>query len=349
MTAKDQFEATKGECCLYGLDFTKDEQISNWITRAQGNYRPIQLPNTVEGFMNVNYTKKPFNLLRSLDIASINREMEMLHPGTHEFWDNEEIRSKFMDYRAFWSKSPAAYIKKCFYCQDSTTNADKSIDDEEAVEVGFVDSLFEMYKLREEINKARSEIIAESIILSYNYKFGSFLLGIHLAFRSSIIAKAILPKKKELDLQKKIEASRIAYEFLIMQHAALKCILEQKYDKLINVLIYDKFIAPYLLRRYSQYAIVALTRSGALLANQEFLLAFIARKNNWIRRQNLQNKNKEDEQKEKTCKTTTTNCRGNKGTSFIRGGQTTSKKSCRVCFEEKFQKAKKKGVSTCHL
>ena len=38
LTAKDQFEATKGECCLYGLDFTKDEQISNWITRAQGNY-----------------------------------------------------------------------------------------------------------------------------------------------------------------------------------------------------------------------------------------------------------------------------------------------------------------------
>ena len=50
--------------------------------------------------------------------------------------------------------------------------------------------------------------------------------------------------------------------------------------------------------------------------------------------------------KEKTGKTTATN---NKGTSFIKGGQTTSKKSCRVCFEEKFQKAKKKGVSTCHL
>ena len=42
LTAKDQFEATKGECCSHGLDF-----ISNWITRAQGNYRSIQLPNTV--------------------------------------------------------------------------------------------------------------------------------------------------------------------------------------------------------------------------------------------------------------------------------------------------------------
>ena len=78
-----------------------------------------------------------------------------------------------------------------------------------------------MLKLREEIKKPRSEIIAESVISSYNHKFGSFLLGTHLTFRSSILEKVILPKKKELDQQKKMEASRIAYEFLIMQHAAL--------------------------------------------------------------------------------------------------------------------------------
>ena len=79
-----------------------------------------------------------------------------------------------------------------------------------------------MYRLREKIQKARSEMIAESII---NYKFGSFLLGTHFGFRSSIIAS----------------------KFLIVQRAALKCILEQKYDKLVNVTIYDKFISPYLL------------------------------------------------------------------------------------------------------
>ena len=50
--------------------------------------------------MNVNRTKKTFNFLKSLEIASINNETDMLHPGTHMFWDNEEIRSKFMDYLA---------------------------------------------------------------------------------------------------------------------------------------------------------------------------------------------------------------------------------------------------------
>ena len=32
-----------------------------------------------------------------MDIGSTNSEMEMLHLGTHKFWDNEEIRTKFMD------------------------------------------------------------------------------------------------------------------------------------------------------------------------------------------------------------------------------------------------------------
>ena len=86
---------------------------------------------------------------------------------------------------------------------------------------------------------------------------------------------------------------------MILQHATLKCVLENKYLELINVDIYDKFIAPKLLRRHSQYAIVALTRSGAVLANQEILLAFMYRKNNWIKRIKLQVKNKEETQRKK--------------------------------------------------
>ena len=59
-----------------------------------------------------------------------------------------------MSYLAIWSKNPAAYIKKGFYYQDSTTTK-KSIEDDETIEGGFVDGLFEMFKLREEIKKAK--------------------------------------------------------------------------------------------------------------------------------------------------------------------------------------------------
>ena len=87
------------------------------------------------------------HFLKSLDIASISNKMEMLHPSTHEFWDNEEIRTKFLDYLAVWYKNPAAYLKQGFYCQDSTTTAENFVDDEENIEVGFVDGLFEMFKI----------------------------------------------------------------------------------------------------------------------------------------------------------------------------------------------------------
>ena len=121
--------------------------------------------------------------------------------------------------------------------------------------MGFVDGLFEMYKLRCDIAKARAELLADSAVSSYNHKFGTFIFGDHIDYRSSWIESLIEPKRLELDTNKRMEASLLAYEFLILQHATLKCLLERKHDKLINVGIYDKFIASKLLRRHSQYAI----------------------------------------------------------------------------------------------
>ena len=79
-------------------------------------------------------------------------------------------------------------------------------------------------------------------------------------------------------MYEKIEASRFSYDFWILQHASLKYILQEKYNKFINVTIFDHFIAPNLNTRDSQYAIVALTTSTAALANQQILLAFMVRK-----------------------------------------------------------------------
>ena len=86
---------------------------------------------------------------------------------------------------------------------------------------------------------------------------------------------------------------------MILQHASIKCVLEQKYDELINTTIFEKFISPNLNRRYSQYTIVALTRACAVLVNQQLLQAFMARKNNWVRRQKMDLKHKQEQQKQK--------------------------------------------------
>ena len=49
-----------------------------------------------------------------------------------------------MDYLAVWSKTPTAYIQKGYYNQDSTTRTEKESSDDDNIEVGFVDGLFEM-------------------------------------------------------------------------------------------------------------------------------------------------------------------------------------------------------------
>ena len=94
--------------------------------------------------MNVNNIKITFNFLKSMDIASINKETDLLHPGAHMFWD-EEIRMKFMDFLSTWSKNPAAYIQQGFYTQDSTTSMETKSSNENTIEVDFEDGLFEMY------------------------------------------------------------------------------------------------------------------------------------------------------------------------------------------------------------
>ena len=305
-TSKNQFESTNGECCLFGLSFTEDEQIGSWISRTNGRYKSKPMPKTCEGIMDVNKEKVCFNFLKSLEISNINKETMLLHPCVHEFWEEDEIRNSVLQYLVGWSKNSAVYAKesqKRKYQDEATLalKSDKS-DEKDEIEVGFVDGLFEMYKLRLEIAKARADLISDSVLPGYRHKFGTFLFNAFLSFRSTAIDNLINEKRKELDLYKKMEASRIAYDFLIMQHATIKCILEKKYDELINVTIYDKFIVPYLNRRHSQYTIVALTRSCAVFINQELLLAFMVRKNNWIKKQKLDAKNKQDQQAQRLIK-----------------------------------------------
>ena len=70
----------------------------------------------------------------------------------------------------------------------------------------------------------------------------------------------------------------------------------------MNAIIYDKFITKFVKRRYSQYALVALVRSAMVLANQEFLLAFMVRRNNWRKKVAATIKNKTETQKKKLLK-----------------------------------------------
>ena len=54
-------------------------------------------------------------------------------------------------------------------------------------------------------------------------------------FRSTWTERIILDKRLEMDKQKQLEDSLVVYDYLILQHSALKCILDRKYNILMNL------------------------------------------------------------------------------------------------------------------
>ena len=39
-------------------------------------------------------------------------EVDQLHPSTHEFWEEDNIRKSLLDFLVGWSRNPKAYVKK---------------------------------------------------------------------------------------------------------------------------------------------------------------------------------------------------------------------------------------------
>ena len=73
---------------------------------------------SVEEFIQINDSKKQFDFLKSLDRANINAEVESLHPCTHEFLENEEIKKELMNYLKNFSRNKQAYDKQTLLKQN---------------------------------------------------------------------------------------------------------------------------------------------------------------------------------------------------------------------------------------
>ena len=61
-----------------------------------------------------------------------------------------------------------------------------------------------MYKLRQQIQKARSDIIPTHMISSHYHRFGTFTFDSHVSFSFAYTEKMFEPKTEELDRNKKI-------------------------------------------------------------------------------------------------------------------------------------------------
>ena len=111
-----------------------------------------------------------------------------------------------MNHLKEFSRNKKAYDKQTSKeVAESTKNYLRG--DFENIEVGFVDGLMEMYKLREVIAKTKAEIISGGFASTYKHKFGTNLFSSNITFRSSTIENIVIDKLLELDRQKKVEGS----------------------------------------------------------------------------------------------------------------------------------------------
>ena len=101
--SKRNFWETEGRLIMFGLNFTNDEQISNWVNRAEETWRS-KVSNFSWRLHANQWQQAAIQFLKSLDIANINAEVENLHPSTHEFWENATIKKKHMDFKKAFRK-----------------------------------------------------------------------------------------------------------------------------------------------------------------------------------------------------------------------------------------------------
>ena len=93
-------------------------------------------------------------------------EVKQLHPCTHEFWEEDNVRKSLLDFLVGWSRNPKAYVMKTLQAQDNSTHSFKGNEQEEnKVESGFVDGLY-----------------CTRVLSGYRHSFGSFLFNSFICF-----------------------------------------------------------------------------------------------------------------------------------------------------------------------
>ena len=87
--------------------------------------------------------------------------------------------------------------------------------DRSPAEGGFVECLFELWKVRSRIVKARSEMRAMGQFSNYTHRFGDFIFQIQSSFNSSYISGLDLEQSKNLMREMKEKAAKLCYNFSI--------------------------------------------------------------------------------------------------------------------------------------
>ena len=113
----------------------------------------------MEGVMMSMTNNKEFNFYKSLDIDNINIEILAFHTSVHAFWTKQSVRSTFQKVLDTWCPDQTGqfYTKQPMKVNDVNLKSYYKVMVEQnymgLAEGGFVECLFELWKIRSRIIK----------------------------------------------------------------------------------------------------------------------------------------------------------------------------------------------------
>ena len=280
------------EVHLFGLKFTESPSIAEWAGRSIENYAAFELPKTFEELQNIPLDKH-YNFLMSMDRNSINKEIQLLGIEALMFWElpkvnealNEICQKWFFNYNATAVSGAIDVTGDTTVALASTTSQQPTIaivgsakEKKQCVELGFVDKLIQLWRIRKSIYEAKTEISVSGTLAKYNYKAGDAIMNKTLNYKSTYMHQLFKKRNQAITEEERRLSSMYMYENYLCQYKALLLQCERDFDLMINVRLYQEIVLPYFTIRHGQFAAVALVRSGANKMLRKVWVAYITKR-----------------------------------------------------------------------
>ena len=288
------------EIHLFGLEFTENASAGNWASRSVENFKTIVLPKNFEELQNVPLDK-PYNFLMSLDKSSIDKEISILGIEALMFWELPKVDLALSNMCRKWFFNECKAYKKNYLdlTKPESDNDGESVEianagnntkklsanateNTENIELGFIEKLLELWKLRKRIHEAKAEISVKGTLSRYNYRTGEAIMNKTMDYRSSFMKSLFKERCRAITKDERKRVALIMYENYICQYKALLLQCEQEFEIMINVRLYQEIIVPLFQIKHGQFAAVALSRGGATKLLKKVWEAFIVRRDRLV-------------------------------------------------------------------
>ena len=151
------------------------------------------------------------------------------------FWELQKVENALIDLCHSWFHTDYRKIRGIIDVSDTqessslehlsepTTAIVGSFKKEkgQCIEIGFVDKLIELWRLRRKILEAKAEISVSGILAKYTYKAGEAIMGKTLTYKSSYMTQLFKARNRLVMNEERRLASLNMYENYICQYKAL--------------------------------------------------------------------------------------------------------------------------------